>query len=187
MYNFLYQYLIFNKKLSIPGIGSFIVENKNATLNFVDKIIYPPLPVINYTAEKLPADKNFFTSLSRQLNVDETSAENKFNEFTSSFTHQISQNGSITLPGIGILTKQFYSTFTFEPQQNIQTLFPEIHAERVVRKNAEHTVLVGESEKTSVQMQEFLQEETPVKKWWVPAAVLAVIGVAALILYYAAH
>jgi hypothetical protein len=55
---------------------------------------------------------------------------------------------------------------------------PPIIAEKVIRVKAEHTVLVGEKEKTSVEMEEFLAG-TPAKKnySWLIAVILTVLAV----------
>jgi hypothetical protein len=48
----------------------------------------------------------------------------------------------------------------------------------VIRVKAEHTVLVGEQEKTSLQMEEYFAESRPGKSYlWLIAVILTVLSV----------
>ena len=55
---------------------------------------------------------------------------------------------------------------------------------RVNRENAQHTLLVGDQERTNVEMNEWLLEEEEGNKkrhsWWIVALVLAILGLVAL-------
>ena len=56
-------------------------------------------------------------------------------------------------------------------------------AMRVNRQDAQHTLLVGDRERTSVEMNVWLQEEGVSRKkgsWWIVALVLGIIAVAIL-------
>ena len=78
---------------------------------------------------------------------------------------------------------------SFQPEE-MPGYFPGITAERVIRKNVTHTVRVGEQEKTSEEMQTALHHQSPKakkEKWWLTAAILAVIGIAAIIFYYTTY
>ena len=50
MYEFLYQYLTLNKKLSFPGIGEFAIEQEPARINFSEKLLYPAEHVVKFSA-----------------------------------------------------------------------------------------------------------------------------------------
>jgi hypothetical protein len=58
-------------------------------------------------------------------------------------------------------------------------------AERVIHKDAEHAILVGDKETTNVEMTEYYTDETAVAKdkWWIWAIVLGVVAIS-VIAYY---
>ncbi len=185
MYSFLYNYLVLHKKLYLPGIGSFSVDYSPARLDFVSKVIYPLQPVINFNDEETEEDRAVIQHLSNSMHTSELEAATALQQFTQNVNSQLNHNGSVSLPGLGLLSKN-EDGYKFDAKNPVTDLLPELVAERVVRKNAAHFVRVGEDEKTSEQMHHYMQEEVVVtKKWWIPAAILGVIGIAALIFYYA--
>ena len=190
MYNYLYKYLALYKHLTIPGIGTFMVEAAGAKLDFAEKLIHPALPLIMYNMDNTTPERKLFNFLSSHLQVDEVNAIRKYNDFAASLKEELHQNGAIVLPGIGKLIRQVYNTFSFVPEQHVDSFFSAIPAERVIRKNAEHFVRVGEEEKTSTEMQEQLNieeiyiEEVQQERWWMSAVILAAIGIAAIVLHF---
>ena len=62
--------------------------------------------------------------------------------------------------------------------------FEPLHITQVIRENATHSVRVGEEEKTSDQMKEYLHREVKKERWWIAAVILSVIGIGAIVYYY---
>jgi len=184
MHNLLHSYLLQYKRLSIPGVGSFTVEHIPARLDFPNKTLHPPLPVIRFNTDTAAADKQLFKYLSGQFNLNETEAIRHFNDFAFDFKNDITNNGEAVLPGIGKISKAFTNAYTFQPEASLHGYFPDLKVERVIRENVEHTIRVGEDEKTSTQMQELLAEEPRKDLWWVYAIILAAIGIGAIVYYH---
>lgn len=185
MYAVLNKFLTLFHHLTLPGIGNLRVEQKPAQIDIANRSVYKPAPKIIFSNEELPADRQFFHFLSQELHIDEVQAIRRFTDFATQLQADIKANGVINLKGLGTLKKQNGNTLAFE-QSMIPEYFPVLTAERIVRKNATHTVMVGETEKTSDEMHAVLEEEAVVNedRWWIPAIILAVIGIAALIYYY---
>jgi len=122
------------------------------------------------------------------MNNGEVEAIKSFNEFAANTKLALTLNGFVVLPGLGTLTKQFSNTWSFSPQVNIESYYPVLSAERVVRAQpGEHTLLVGEEEKTYTQMEESLaiNENIKTKDNWVPWSVIfAGVGIVVIIVYY---
>ena len=191
MNKLLYKYFALYHRLYLPGIGTFSAVEKNAALNFTEKEIQLPPYEVLYKQETLSAAKNFFSFLCSQLHTEEWKAIITFNDFVSHIKNVLTHEGSYTLPGIGIVSRKPSGEYSFSQTLPDTDLFPPVHAERVIRKNAEHAVMVGTVEKTSIQMQHEIdmhaaEEETITEKdrWWIPAAILAGIGIVAVLLYY---
>jgi hypothetical protein len=184
MYGYLYKYLVIHKKLSLPGIGVFKIDQVPSRIDFVNKKLYPYSPVIRFTQSAALADKYFYRFIANGFKIDELEAIQRFNEFIFHLKEQFSLNGHVDFPGMGRLTRQFSNTYSFTPDNFVQSLYPDLHAERVVRKNEGHTVKIGEDELNSLDL---LQKDSSRKKipaWVIYAAVLALLGGAAIAVFY---
>jgi hypothetical protein len=191
MNRLLHKYFALNHKLYIPGIGSFTALEKPALLDFANKKIYQPPYEIIYKQENSPADKNFFNFLCAQMHIEEWKAIIAFNDHAAHIKNVLTYTGNFTISGLGTLTHKLANEYSFAAEMPAPKLFPEISAERVIRKSAAHSVIVGEHEKTSVEMQQQIElsaeeslAETKKENWWLAAAILAAAGVIAILLYY---
>jgi nucleoid DNA-binding protein len=188
MYSAILKFLALHKHLSLPGIGYFNIEIKPAQIDFANRSITHAQNSIVFNNTKLPAEKKFFEFLSGELNIDEVQVIRNFTNFNSKLQDDLNSNNSLYFKGIGTLTKQTSNVLAFQPEP-VPEYFPVITAERVIRKNATHTIRVGEDEKTSEEMQTSLHQPKQIKKerWWIAATVLAALGIAAIAFYYAMH
>jgi nucleoid DNA-binding protein len=188
MYIVIRKFLALYHHLSLPGIGNFNVETQPAKIDFASHTISCSKNTIVFSNDKVPAEKKFYEFLSRELHVDEVQAIKSFTNFTSHLQDDLNEKNNLYFKGIGTLTKQTSHVLTFQPDE-MPVFFPDLTAERVIRKNAMHTVKVGEDERTSEEMHTALHQPKKIKKerWWIAAIILAVIGIAAIVFYYASH
>ena len=104
MYEILYKYLILNNKVSLPNVGTFIVENIPAKMDFDNKKLIPPTQTIslnsNLVDNELPQLQNF---ISKELNISSDDALSKITSFIDEIKNQLSVIGSANIPGIGNL------------------------------------------------------------------------------------
>ncbi len=185
MYGYLYKYLVLHKKLQLPGIGLFKIDHVPSRIDFINKKIHPFFPVIRFTQGATIADKYFYRFIAAGLSIDELEAIQKFNEFLFHLKEQFSLNGFVDFPGIGRLTKQFSSTYSFKPENTLQSLYPDVHAERVIRKNASHTIKIGEEEVNSLEEKTEEPADKPeIENWKIHALVLALIGIMVIAYYF---
>jgi nucleoid DNA-binding protein len=186
MYNSVRKYFAQHQHLVLPGIGHFSVETKPAQIDLAARTITSPQKKIIFTGDKLPAEEKFYNFLAHELNTDEVQAIRLFTDFTSQLQNELTKKNNIYFKDIGTLTKQTSNVILFQPDETSRH-FPQLPAERIIRKNITHTVRVGEQEKTSEEMQAALNQPQTIKKerWWIAAAILAAIGIAAIVLYYA--
>lgn len=185
----LHKYLALYKKLDIPGIGGFTVDSMPATLQFTDKQLLPPQNSVRFVPGAEPTNNHFYSFLSREWDVDKVIAIRRFKEEAEGMAEELQQHGAYNLPGIGLLQKGT-DDLRFTPSKFLsQPLFSLLPAERVLRKNAQHTVLVGEQEHikahTLPQAEEMLYEEKPTKeRWKLYAWILAIFAVLVIVFYY---
>jgi hypothetical protein len=173
MYEHLYQYFILYKQLTIPGIGTFVLERKAAENDFLSKqFLAPSYSVLLQTSGRVPAQK-FFNWLAASINTSHREAFEQFNEFVSETKKQIELGKKVEWDGIGTISSGMGGAIKFSPAQ----LFSDetVKAEKIIRQNAEHTVRVGEQEKTSVEMMAMLSHPREKRSYWWPAAVILLI------------
>jgi nucleoid DNA-binding protein len=185
MYNAVKKFLALYHHVALPGIGNFSVETIPAQIDIANRSITSSESKIVFNNDKLPVNRDFYNFISQELNIDEAHAKLVFTEFVEQLQDTLNAGNIIYFKGIGRLTKQSSNVLMFQ-QEKMLEYFPEFRAERIVRKNATHTVRVGEQEKTSEEMQTVLNRSQVVKKetWWIAAAILAVIGIIAIVFYY---
>ena len=186
MYKAVRKFLALNHHLALPGIGNFSVEIIPAQIDIANRTILPSSTQIQFSNEKLPAEKLFYNFLARELNIDETQAVRRFTDFTTQLESDLQENKPVVLKGIGELKKQTANVINFQSEQ-LPQYYPALTAERVIRKNAIHTIKVGEQEKTSDEMQTALNSQKEIvheERWWIPAVILALIGILGIAYYY---
>ncbi|MBI5858743.1 MAG: hypothetical protein HZB42_14015 [Sphingobacteriales bacterium] len=187
MYAELYQYLLLHNKLSVPGIGTFLLNRKPAESDFLNKQIKPPSFSISFEQFTDSPGTGFYKWLGNVLGITDRDAVIRFNDFVFETKRQISNGNIINWNGVGSLTKGLGDEVKFSPATIITAEQPET-AEKVIREKAEHMVRVGEDEKTSVEMSEILNR--PVKKrsyWWVLPLIIGVLAAAFIGWHVAEH
>jgi hypothetical protein len=188
MYTELYQYLLLNKQLAVPGIGTFLLERKPAESDFFNKKINPPFFSISLQfPAKTPSEK-FYQWLSGSLGISQSTAIDVFNDFAMDIKSKINNGEIIDWNGVGTLSKGLAGEIKFK--SSVDKLVDEnsVIAEKVIREKAEHMVRVGEDQKTSAEMVEMLNH--PVEKksyWWAYALTLALLSIIFISLYLSKH
>jgi hypothetical protein len=187
MYPELYQYLLQYKQLPVPGIGTFLLERRPAQVDFPNKQIFPPVfSIAMQPTGNLPS-KNFFTWLGQMLGISDRDAIIRFNDFAFDMKKQVDSGDSIDWKGVGIIRKGLAGEIKFVAADALLQEEP-VPAAKVLREKAEHTVRVGEDEKTSVQMEEMLaQPEEKRSYWWALPLALGLLAVVFIGWYLSKH
>lgn len=192
MYPFLYKYFLVNKKVGIPGLGSFSLQEIPASLDFVKGLLRAPQSKIVFTKSNSDAvDKSLFIYLGREMQVEEWQVARKFQEFTAAIKSNLDSNKAVELPGIGKLQKGYDDELMFIADSDA-TLVPaadiKLNNTNDSRANlvelystGENLILTEETEEDKLEMIIKHKEED---YWWVYALILALMGVGALLFYY---
>lgn len=191
LYELFYKYLILNMRASMPGIGTFGVEEVPATMDYENKKLNPPTQNIKLESSDIATDTySFYNYLAHELNINESEAARKFQEFTHDIQKQAAANGSVLLPGIGRLKKDYASGYVIEPENETKQVLPDLW---ITKTQAANTGLLDVYANTqpSIIKTATLQSDVDrliVKEkqdyWWVFAIVIAIMGLAALLFYY---
>lgn len=177
MHEELYQYFIQHKQLNVPGIGTFLLERTAAVTDFPNKQLQPAAYSIALHHTTATPSKNFFAWLSAALHVSDREAVVQFNDFAFDLKKKISDGNKVEWNGMGVLSAGLAGETRFEPALRNASFQTAVHAEKITRENASHTVRVGEDEKTSEEMTELLSHgEKEKSNWWVMAIILALLS-----------
>ena len=178
MQDSLYEFLLLHKKLSLPGIGTISLCQTPAQHDFPNKQFIAPASFFNIDARDDKPSKRLFDWLSSSLNITEWEAIKFVNDFSFDLKKKLSESGEVRWEKVGVIHRNDNGELKLDPPNISLQSEPPIIAEKVIRVRAEHAVLVGEKEKTSVEMEEYLAG-TPAKKnySWLIAVILAVLAV----------
>ena len=197
MYELLYKFLVKYKTIDLPGVGTFTLRVQPAQSRFVDQTFLPPTynfafeqdRIVTHmdaheqdtvTQKRITPSRRVFSWIAVNYGLTEREAVIRFNDFLFELKKELDAGKKIVWSGIGTLGKDAGGEIKFNSDKNELPWLQQTFAKKVIRENAEHTMLVGETEKTSAQMSEILLNPRSVKDkrayWWVwPLAVIIAI------------
>ena len=178
MQDSLYEFLLLNKKLRLPGIGTITLCQTSAQHDFSNKQFIAPAFFFTIDPKNDKPSKKLFDWLSFSLNITEWEAIKSVNDFSFDIKKKLSENGEVGWEKVGVIRRNNDGDLKLDPQNISLQSEPPVIAEKVIRVKAEHIVLVGEKEKTSVEMEEFFAGSRAKKNYtWLIALILTVLAV----------
>jgi hypothetical protein len=187
MFDLLNSYLFQNKSISIPGLGTIYLETLPASVDISTKNILPPLYYFRFDKYFDAPDKEFFSYLANHRRIPDYEALKWYNEFAFNLRNRIHQLEKIEWEGVGVLRKDLEGNILFESCLGNPFFLMAVPARQVIRQDAQHRLLVGDRERTSGEMNEWLQHENASRKsgsWWIYAAIVAALSLLFLFLYF---
>jgi hypothetical protein len=164
VFDFLTKYLLQYKRVSIPSVGTIRLVQQPAQLDIANKLILPP----SYKAEISGEDdvsEHQLDFLASCLNQEKETIWQSLDELGHRLGERMKEEG-FDWKGIGVIHSSneriaVLSTETMEP----------VVAEKLIRQDAEHRVLVGDQHLTSTQIAGLKEERVESKR-----SVLLIIG-----------
>jgi hypothetical protein len=190
MLQMLNAYLFQHRSISIPGLGTIYLETFPANADVAGRTILPPAYRFRFDKYFDAPEKEFFSFLAVQGKMLDFEAIKWYNEFSFDLRNRIRSEEAVPWEGVGVLRKDGSGNILLESATAPAFSVQPVPAMKVNRQDAVHTLLVGDRERTSGEMNEWLQEEGTTRKrfsWWVIALVLAVIGLAILGWHFYTH
>lgn len=175
-------YLLQNKSISIPGLGTIYVERIPAQTDFVNRQLLPPAYHFRFDKYFDAPAKDFFTFIAAKNRVEDYEAIKMYNEWAQQLRSTIGTENVTPIQGVGSLKRDLSGEIVFEPAGPQQTFHQPVPAERIIRTNASHTMIVGDREFTNVEMNDLLHDGSRNKKskWWIYAIVIAALAIVAI-------
>lgn len=188
MQDLITSFLVQTKECSLPRIGKFSIESTSVEMDNVNKKAFPPSEKLVFSGRPDQHTEELVKYISYKKNSSEIESAEKLKRWCEETKEKINQGEKITFTSIGSLQKNTSGTISFEPENNFR-FFEAVNAERVIHKNEEHAVLVGDRETTSSVMNQFLNEEEIVKnsRWKIAAIILFAIAVIVLFIHFYIH
>ena len=190
MWQVLNAYLFQHRSISIPGLGTIYLETMPANVDVADRTMQPPTFQFRFDKYFDAPDKEFFAFVAAQRNILDYEAIKWYNEFSFELRNRIRAEEQILWEGVGILKKDTTGGVQFEATPAPMLFLQPVPAMRVSRQDAQHNLVVGDRERTSGEMNEWLHDHARQRRrlpWWVMALVLAVLGLAVLGWYFYSH
>jgi hypothetical protein len=188
MYRELYQYLIINQQLQIPGIGSFQVEREPARLDFPNRAINAPAYSVSLQPSSEIKSRHLYNWLADLLHVSDRDAVVRFHDFAFEMKKQLNSGDVIVWNGIGSLSKDLSGDIKLVASPVDLVFNKSVTAEKVLREKAEHFVRVGEDQRTSAEMTEMLAlPEAKRSYWWAVALAIGIITIIFIGWYLSEH
>ena len=189
MIDILNSYLVQYNKLSIPGLGTIYLEKIPAQSDFINKQLLPPS--FHYRFDKYfdSPDKDFFNFLAAEKEVPDYEAIHLYNEWAQQLRNNITTGQEVEWKHVGILSRDKNGDVVFESAGEVKSFFLPVPANRVIRTDAEHTMIVGDREVSNREMTELLGEEpepTYVEKesWWIYALIIAALACVVIFFHF---
>jgi len=185
MQDLITSFLVQTKECSLPAIGRFKMVTTPVEVDVANKEIVPATEKIIFNAKPDHASEGLIKYISYKKNITEKEAEEQLESWCQSVKEKLDAGQKINLESIGTLHESASGSIYFETQKTFN-YFEPVPAERVIHKDAEHAVLVGDRETTSSVMNQFLQESEKVKKpvWKIIAIVLLAIALILLFIHF---
>ena len=190
MLQVLNAYLFQHRSISIPGLGTIYLETFPAHVDIADRTVLPPVYRFRFDKYFDAPEKEFFSYLAAQGKMLDFEAIRWYNEFAFDLRNRIKNEDEVPWQGVGILRKDDAGNILLESVTAPEFTQHPIPAVKVKHQDAVHTMLVGDRERTSSEMNEWLQDDATVRKrlsWWVIALVLVVIALAILAWRFYTH
>lgn len=189
MYTILNKYLFLKKSIPLPGLGTICMESISATIDASTRSILPPTYQFRFDKFFDSPDKDLFTYLSAQQNISDYEALRQYNEFAFSLRDHLNYSREASWEGLGTLIKDDMGEIHFESSKPNPIFLQPVPAEKVVRANAKHMLLVGDRERSNSEMNEWFAEE-PVhgnRLWWLVALVGGIAAVMVILFHFSSH
>jgi len=188
MQDLITSFLVQTKECNLPGIGKFRIITTPAELDIASHQMSPPKDEILFTGKPEKNYEELTRYIAYKKNINEKEAEQQFKTWCESAKEKLNEGEKIIFASIGSLQKNASGNI-FLQSQKLLNFFEPVAAGRVIHKNAEHAVLVGDRQTTSSAMNQFFQADEIIKdsRWKIMAIILFIIALIVLFFHFYNH
>ncbi|HTQ28204.1 MAG TPA: hypothetical protein VMI35_08755 [Puia sp.] len=190
MFDVLNSYLFQHKSISIPGMGTIYMETLPASIDNSTKNLLPPLYYFRFDKYFDAPDKEFFSYLATEKNMADFEAIRWYTEFSFELREKIHYQGSLAWDGVGELKRDEEGNVVLESSLGNPFFLQPVQARKVIHPDAKHVLLVGDTERTNFEMNQWLQQDEEQEtrdRWWLYAIILGAIALLVLLFHFSSH
>jgi len=188
MIEILNSYLFQHKSISIPGLGTIYMETIPASVDTATHNMLPPLYYFRFDKYVDAPDKQFFSYLAARKEIADYEAIRIYNEFSYALRESVDREEKVKWETVGEWKKNAEGNILFESALDNPAFLRPVPARKVIHPDARHVLLVGDNERTSVEMNEWLNHEADAteggRPWWIYALIVAIISVLLLLFHF---
>jgi hypothetical protein len=180
----LYQYLFQFHRLSMEGLGEIMLVRKAATLRMLDKQIDPPVYHIEFS-HQCTENSHFVNWISERLSISCNDAESILKNYTQYLLLRLQDSGRVQWKNLGEWLQDQAGNIYFQGQQITLPGQISLTAEKLMRGNADHKVLIGDETYSGERLHALLEKNK--KKLTQSHSTLLIAGsiiVAAILVLY---
>ncbi|HEX4849893.1 MAG TPA: hypothetical protein VFV08_03755, partial [Puia sp.] len=152
MFDILNSYLFQHKSISIPGLGTIYMETLPASIDTSTKNMLPPLYYFRFDRNEDAPSRDFFSFLALHKRIADYEALKLYNEFAYTLRNEINKEERFKWEGVGELKKDTTGNVLFESSLGNPFFLQPVPARKVIHPDARHVLLVGDTERTNVEM-----------------------------------
>lgn len=184
MQDLISSYLIQTQECNLPGLGSFSINTLPASLDVANKVMIPHTEEIIFSERSDSLNDQFVNYIAYKKNIEKEDAAIRLREYCSKAKEDLMNGKEIHFDSIGSLYANSAGAISFQPLP-FNKMLQAVPAVRVIHKNAGHNVLVGDNEKSSIDLNQCLQEEeVKAPRWKIAAIILLLIGLSVLAYHF---
>lgn len=189
MQDLIASFIIQSKECKLPQIGRFNVVVTPSQSDIANKQITPPYFKISFSGREEKISDGLIKYIAARKHIGIAEALSEIQTWCGIAKTKLKEGEEILFAPLGVL-KKGPSGNLFIQNENDSLFFAPVAAERVIHKNSEHAMLVGDRETTSSAMNQFYNETVTVvkkKTWKLIAIILLVIALALLFFHFYGH
>lgn len=164
MFSSLYQYLVLNQRLNLPGLGTIKLQRHPAQYDVAEKSFSAPAYNFAFISGEGYPSKKLFEFLAKEKSITEWDAIRMVNDFAYELNKSLLAGKEIKWEPVGNFRKDESGNIVLDSPVITPGNEPAVVAEKVIRENAQHTMLVGERERTSTEMESMLTDNVRHKR-----------------------
>lgn len=180
----LYRYFAQTGEVSIPSIGHLVLTKSNSVNEFTLKELKPGSTFLNFNNSDQHLNERQFQYLIKRTGNSKDQINDALILLGEELHQRLHLEKKLEWMGVGSFFVDENGSIQFQTKTNYVDLHKPIHYQHVIRENAIFEMRVGEEQKSTVDMENFFEEQrsTVGKTKWMQGA-LILIGIVAIALF----
>lgn len=168
----------------LPGIGTIQLQPMQAQSAFTESLVKAPGWLAVFTEDRnANAPELQLQQMATLASTSAVEAEKQLLSFTEKIQATLAAGEAFNILNVGAFQKQA-DALTFVTAPQLTSLFDDVKAHKVIRENANHKVLVGERERSSIEMYEALNKKRPERNVWMTVGIVFFLLAVIIIAWY---